>query len=169
MDIKDNRVLLVCLLALGIMVYLFSIRKEPQPFIQYRQVATKPDTVYLKTKPTVKELKKVVTKYVPKTVTIYKRDTILRDSIIKDTLNLGSTITTGKVIQNQITPEGRLIVTDYTIPDRHTEITIDREGFLQVKVDSAAIIKEDRRQRRNKRLRIAGAVVIFVAGIIVGR
>lgn len=170
MDIKDNRVLLFVLIALGAIAFLWSLDwNKTNPLVQYAPKYIKPDTIYIKDKPTIKELKKVVTKYVPKTVTIYKIDTILRDSVIKDTINLGSTISTGKVIQNQLTPEGKLIVTDYSIPDRHTEITIDREGFLQVKVDSVQIKKEERRERRIKRARIAGAIVIFVAGIIVGR
>jgi hypothetical protein len=168
MDIKDNRVLLIILVAIGAAAYFFQPKKEAdKPFYQPKQ--PKPDTVYIVEQPTIRELKQVVNKYYPKTVTIYNTDTVLRDSVIKDTLNLGSTIQTGRVVQNQLTPKGGLIVTEYTVPDRHTEITIDREGFLQVKVDSAAIIKEERNETRNKRLRVIGAVAIFVAGIIIGK
>lgn len=164
-----NRYFLAVLITLLLLVGCVLLWHKPKTQFKVINRQAKPDTVYIQSKPTVKEKHTIITKYQPTKVTIYLKDTLYRDSIIHDTINTGTYIGDGKIRQNQLSPSGTLLISEYSIPESNTQITIDQKGFVEVKIDSAAIALKERKERRMRRLRVGAGIAIFIAGIIIGK
>lgn len=118
-----------------------------------------PDTVFVD-RPYKEIVVKEVEKVVPKTVVVYKADTIYRQQIEKDTLITGVEITNEIAKIHTITPKGIPIVREYPMPE-FKQITIDHEGNTQIK-----------RKRKPKRLKntlqTIGLSASFLGGVYLG-
>ncbi len=111
------------------------------------------DTVFVK-----KPYKEVEVKYIekPKTVYIYKTDTLYREKLEKDTLIAAVELSSRMAKIHTITPSGLPIVREYALSD-YREIKIDHEGNMEVK-----------KNHRKKFFRTLERVGIFAAGLFIG-
>ncbi|MDC3220640.1 hypothetical protein OAT71_02380 [Flavobacteriales bacterium] len=89
----------------------------------------KTDTVYVNKPYKVIEIKEVAK---PVRVEVYKRDTVLREKLIQDTLITGIEIKKKEIRIHRLTPLGIVLIDEYNIQDV-TGMTLNYEGKLEVK------------------------------------
>lgn len=97
---------------------------------------------------------------VPKTVFVYKTDTVFRQRIEKDTLITGIEITNEIAKIHTLTPKGIPIVREYPMPE-FKQITIDHEGNTQIK-------RKKNRKRLKNTLRTISSAALFISGTYLG-
>lgn len=122
-------------------------------------VYMKPDTVFVD-RPYKEIVIKEVEKEVPKTVVVYKIDTVYREQIEKDTLITAVEITEEIAKIHTITPKGIPLIQEYPMPE-FKHIQIDHEGNTKIK-------RKKNRKRLKNTLRTIAASAIFVGGFYLG-
>ena len=124
---------------------------------QETETSTITDTIYIN-----KPYERIVVQKieVPREVLIYRRDTIFREQMEKDTLISGLQFTPRKLTLHSITPEGQPLVKKYPLA-AFRELKVDHKGNLQ--------IKKVKHPKRRKLFRTLGKIGLFVGGYYAGR
>lgn len=134
--------------------WLFFLKSSTSEYHQVEVIKT--DTVYVN-----KPYKEIVIKEVeiekPVKVLIYKTDTLFREKLIRDTLISGIEFDRNKAVIHTVTPKGIPMVKQYPLKEIK-EAQIDHKGNLKVK-----------RKRRNRVVKNAERILIFLGGVIIGR
>ena len=115
------------------------------------------DTIYVD-KPYKEIVIKKVEIEVPKTVYIYKTDTVFREKLIRDTLITSIELDRKLARIHTITPLGMPLIKEYNLP-QFRQIQIDHEGNLAIK---------PKKLRRKRFWRNVERVGIFIAGAFLG-
>jgi len=154
---KKNNHYKVLSIALTVILGLILFSKSCVPV--HEVSITRTDTVYVD-----RPYKEIVIKTVeiekPKTVYVYRTDTVYRKLIEKDTLISSIEFTPRIAKVHIITPMGLPMVKEYPLPPDVLNIRIDHKGNTAV--------KRSKHPKRKKFLRRLKQVSIFVAGVIVG-
>jgi len=102
--------------------------KGSLPKYQVHEVI-KTDTIYVN-----KPYKEIVIKEVvkPHEILIYKVDTLIREKLIHDSLFLGLELNNNIAKVHTITPNGKSIIKQHTLPD-FKSLKLNHEGNLEVK------------------------------------
>ena len=140
---------------IAILLYLlFTAYRRPPKMITTTQ--TKTDTIYVD-----RPYKEIVIKEVikPQKVYVYKRDTVFREKIIKDTLFTGLSLTNEKASIHSITPMGITNINTYDLPPFES-LTIDYEGKLAITPK-----KEKKGKKTWNTIKYVG---IFIGGVFIG-
>lgn len=152
-QLLNNKWFYVSIIIILLFVLFSGINRTPE---YITTTVTKTDTVYIN-----KPYKEIVLKEIvkPKTVYVYKTDTIFREKIIHDTLFIGLELTKQKADIHTLTPIGTSFVNEYKIPD-FKSLSIDYKGNLQ--------IEPIKHPNRKKTWRTIGDISIFIGGVLIG-
>lgn len=146
------------LFGIGAMILLWFLLFSNGCMTQYvRTELVITDTVYVD-KPYKEIVIKEIEIEVPKTVFIYKTDTIFREKLVQDTLIASIELDRKLARIHTITPLGIPLIKEYDLPP-FRQIQIDHEGNLAIR---------PKKQRRKKFWRNVERIAIFVGGVYIG-
>lgn len=156
--------IITCLLLLCVAAFCMQ-RCQKNDYALVNSTVSKPDTVYIdRIKADTITRIEVIERFLPRTVTIYLSDTARRKALAADTIISGLELKAGQLKLETITPRGVVMDAEFKLPPmQYTGITIDANGSLKVEVDSAAIRRD---QRREKWRRVGNYALIGSAAII---
>lgn len=126
-----NRILLLALAVLIVVLAFQNKAQRAQIDHLEAQRPAKPDTVFVN-KPYKVEVIKYRDRAVPVQVKVYQPDTVLRDTMVHDTLISAIKLRKKQLVIDRIDPKGIVYSNKYPLP-RHYDLQIDYSGHVRVK------------------------------------